>query len=210
MGWDHGGNPAAQQQAVRTSLALLMLSAGVPLVTGGSEFDRTQHGNNNPYNLDTPVNWFDWSLAAANARLLTFTRRLLRFRGAHPALRPAAFFTGTPREGREIKDITWLRDDGQEIDGAYFEDPGNHFLAWQLDAGDPTTRIYVAYNGWVSPIAATLPSLPADEAWWLAIDTSANAVGFDNARESGSETPISGSVQVDGRAVAVAIARRRG
>ena len=213
MGWDHGGNPAAQQQAVRTSLALLMLSAGVPMVTGGSEFDRTQHGNNNPYNLDTSVNWLDWSLATANAGLLTFTRRLLRFRGAHPALRPAAFFTGKPREGRDIKDITWLRDDGQEIDAAYFEDPGNHFLAWQLDgtdAGDPATRLYIAYNGWVSPIAATLPNLPDDEAWWLAIDTSANAVGFDNAHEGGTETPITGSLQVDGRAVAVAIARRRG
>ncbi|MBE7190585.1 alpha-amylase family glycosyl hydrolase, partial [Jatrophihabitans endophyticus] len=53
MGWDHGGNVAAQHQAARTSLALLALSAGVPLITGGSEFHRTQRGNNNAYNLDT-------------------------------------------------------------------------------------------------------------------------------------------------------------
>ena len=211
MGWDHGGNLVAQQQAVRTSLALLVLSAGVPMFTGGSEFGRTQHGNNNAYNLDTPANWLDWSLATTNAGLLTFTRRLLRFRGANPALRPAAFFTGTPREGRDIKDITWLRDDGQEIDGAYFEDPGNHFLAWQLDGvsgRDPATRLYVAYNGWVSPIAATLPVLPADEAWGLAIDTSARAADFDNAHEDGTEAPLAGTPLVDGRAIVVAIARR--
>lgn len=207
MGWDHGGDPAAQQQAMRTSLALLMLSAGVPMLTGGSEFGRTQHGNNNAYNLDTIVNWLDWSLASANAGLVSFTRRLLRFRGAHTALRPAAFFTGAPGDGRDIKDITWLRDDGQEIDGAYFGDAGNHFLAWQLDgvsAGDPATRIYVAYNGWVSPIPATLPTLPDGEAWWLALDTSAKASG------NGEEAPIQGPISVDGRSVLVAIAKRGG
>ena len=212
MGWDHGGNVAAQLQAQRTSLALLVLAAGVPMLTGGSEFGRTQHGNNNPYNLDTAVNWLDWSLATANAGLVTFTRRLLRFRGAHEALRPAKFFTGAPSEGRDIKDITWLRDDGHEIDADYFQDAGNHFLAWQLDGGvgAAATRLYVAYNGWVSPIAATLPLLPEGEAWSLAIDTSVNAVGFDNAHASGAEMPITGSLSVDGRSVVVAIARRRG
>ncbi|MCX8254041.1 Isoamylase [Beijerinckiaceae bacterium RH AL1] len=209
MGWDHGGDRAAQLQAQRTSLALLMLSAGVPLMTGGSELGRTQHGNNNPYNLDTSVNWLDWSLATSNAALLTFTRRLLHLRGAHEALRPAAFFTGAPRSGRAIKDITWLRDDGQEIDADYFEDAGNHFLAWQLDGleGDPASRLYVAYNGWVSPIAATLPTLPAGESWSLALDTSAKAASFDNAYESGSEPPLSGNISVEGRSVVVAVAR---
>ena len=204
MGWDHGSDSVAQQQAVRTSLALLMLSAGVPMMSGGTEFNRTQHGNNNAYNLDTPVNWLDWSLAVANAGLLLFTRRLLHFRRAHPALRPAAFLTGEPREGCDIKDITWLRNNGQEIDTSYFEDPGDHFIAWQLDSGpdDTATRIYVAYNGWVDPIEARLPALPAREGWVVAINTS-------DPLEMCPETPVDNEiVTVAGRSVVAAIARQ--
>jgi len=49
--WDQGGDPARQRQAARTGLALLMLSAGVPMITGGDEMLRSLRCNNNPYNL---------------------------------------------------------------------------------------------------------------------------------------------------------------
>ena len=209
MGWDHGGDVCAQQQAVRTSLALLAVSAGVPLITGGSEFHRTQHGNNNAYNLDTVASWLDWSLAQTHASHLAFTRKLLHFRRAHPALRPADFFTG--RVGKSgIKDVTWLRDDGAKMDSAYFEDAGNQFVAWQIDgapAGDPAGRLYIAYNGWTAPIRATLPLLPDGERWHLAVDTAAAAIAWENAHEAGAETPILGMPTVDGRSLIVAIAK---
>jgi isoamylase len=50
MSWDQGGDGSQQIQAVRTALAILALCAGTPMLTGGSEFYRTQHANNNPYN----------------------------------------------------------------------------------------------------------------------------------------------------------------
>ena len=40
-----------------------MLSAGVPMFTGGDEMYRTQFGNNNPYNLDSDKNYLDWEEA---------------------------------------------------------------------------------------------------------------------------------------------------
>ena len=107
MGWDHGGDPVQQMQAVRTGLALLILSAGTPMMSGGSEFYRTQFGNNNPYNLDTSANWLDWQAGAQQAALTSYTRNLLQFRRAHPCLRPANFFTGTDRNGNGLKDLTW-------------------------------------------------------------------------------------------------------
>ncbi|HSO31870.1 MAG TPA: alpha-amylase family glycosyl hydrolase, partial [Labilithrix sp.] len=61
--WDHGGDQAAQRQAVRTGLALLMVSSGVPMITGGDELHRTLRCNNNGYNLDSPANWIDWKAA---------------------------------------------------------------------------------------------------------------------------------------------------
>ena len=38
-----------------------MLSAGVPMITGGDEALRTQFGNNNAYNLDSSANWLFWT-----------------------------------------------------------------------------------------------------------------------------------------------------
>jgi glycogen operon protein len=38
MCWDHGGDAAQQKQAVRTGLAILLLSSGTPMITGERNF----------------------------------------------------------------------------------------------------------------------------------------------------------------------------
>lgn len=105
MCWGHGGDPVQQLQAVRTSLALLLLSAGVPMLLGGSEMNRTQYGNNNPYSLDTSANWVDWNLLVSQAALAGIVKGLCQFRSAHPCLRPSGFFTGNPGAAG-LKDLT--------------------------------------------------------------------------------------------------------
>ena len=60
----------ARQQ--RNFLATLMLSQGVPMISHGDEFGRTQQGNNNAYCQDNELSWIDW--ANADADLLEFTR----------------------------------------------------------------------------------------------------------------------------------------
>lgn len=89
--WDQGGDGTAQRQATRTGLALLMVSASVPMITGGDEFYRTQFGNNNPYNLDSEANYLNPADAQTNQHHFMFTKRLLAFRRAHAALRPEEF-----------------------------------------------------------------------------------------------------------------------
>jgi glycogen operon protein len=129
MCWDQGGDAVLQRQADRTGLALLLLSAGVPLITGGTEIYRTQFGNNNAFNIDTIANWLDWSTAQAEAAVTNYVRLLLQFRLAHPALRPADFFTGQDNNENGLKDLTWYRDNGAEVDSQYFADASKHFLA---------------------------------------------------------------------------------
>lgn len=211
MGWDHGGVLADQKQAERTSLALLVLSAGVPMLTGGSELRRTIRGNNNPYNLDTVANWLDWSQQTSEADMVLFVKRLLQFRSAHPALRPFDFFTGQDLSGTGAKDLTWYRDDGGEVDINYFNDPNRHFLAYALDgvvAKDSANRIYVAYNGWVDPVRGTLPPLRWGTRWYQVADTSAGAAGYGYFREPGAEAAFDAdAVSVAGRSVMIFIAR---
>ena len=60
----------ARQQ--RNFLTTLLLSQGVPMLLGGDEIGRTQHGNNNGYCQDNEISWFDWE--HADEDLLQFTR----------------------------------------------------------------------------------------------------------------------------------------
>jgi glycogen operon protein len=172
--WDQNGDGPMQRRAVRTGLALLAVSVGVPMITGGDEIARSVRCNDNPYNLDSPGNWLDWSALANQSALFTFAARLFAFRSAHPALRPRAYRTGTDPDGNGLKDVTWLRADAAEIDAAYANDRASAFLGFRVDgeaAGDSVRSIYVAINGG-APLGVTLPPEAPGKAWYRAADTS--------------------------------------
>lgn len=162
--WDHGGDPIAQRQAARTGLALLALSQGVPMITGGDERLRSQRCNNNAYNLDSPATWLEWS--APEPSFTTFTRRLFAFRAAHPALRHADWI--------EPSQVSWRDAAGSVAGAGYMDDASKPVLAWRLDGtalGDPSPALYVIYNRGSTAIAATLPSPPTGTAWYRVADT---------------------------------------
>ncbi len=52
---------AIRSRQVRNLLTTLMVSQGVPMILGGDEFLRTQHGNNNAWCQDNPMSWLDWT-----------------------------------------------------------------------------------------------------------------------------------------------------
>src|SRR6185437_8851640 len=114
-----------RERQKRNFLATLLLSQGVPMIGGGSEIDRDQHGNNNAYCQDNEISWYDWNLDDRRRALLNFTRRLIELRKDHPNLRRRKFFQDRPIDpvhrkdrdvgGRHLKDIAWYRPDGQEM-----------------------------------------------------------------------------------------------
>jgi glycogen operon protein len=197
--WDQGGDAGAQRKAARNGMALLMLSAGVPMITGGDEYLRGLRCNNNPYNLDSPANW----LTFTPGDFTTFTTRFAAFRAAHPALRPASFYAASQ--------LQWYTPAGAAPDAAYWNNPDNHALAWRLDGpalGDPAPALYVAYNGWSGDVTFTLPAPPAGRQWYRVTDTSAWAEGPDQVRPPGAEDALGGSTYVlGGRAVLLLIAK---
>jgi isoamylase len=126
---------AIRERQVRNFLATLFLSQGVPMLCGGDEFGRTQHGNNNAYCQDNPISWFDWSHDERGKALLDFTRRLVKFRQSQPVLRRRRFFHGRHIRGSDVKDLTWFRPDGEEMTDADWHDARARALALRL-AGD--------------------------------------------------------------------------
>lgn len=213
ISWDQGGAASAQRQAARTGMAFQMLSAGVPMLTGGDEMLRTQFGNNNTYNLDSAANWLLWTLDAQDTDFKTYTQRLIAFRKAHPALRPLNFYAGNDGNGNVMEQLRWFKPDGGVADAAYFNGSANHALAWRIDGsefGDPASAIYVAYNGWSGLVNFTLPWPGAGKQWYRVTDTSAWNEGANTVAAPGSEALIGGewtSYGLQGRALLVLIAK---
>ncbi len=211
--WNQGGIVADQRRAARTGLALLMLSAGTPMITGGDEALRTQFGNNNVYNLDSPANWLYWTRDAVETNFETFTRRLIAFRKAHPALRPPNFYAGGDTNGNAMEQLRWFKPDGAQADAAYFNGSGNHAIAWRIDGsefGDPSPALYVAYNGWSGNVDFRLPWPGAGRQWYRVTDTATWNDGPNTFAAPSSETALGGENTVYGlqaRSVLLLIAR---
>ncbi len=190
LSWDQGADAARQRQAWRTGLALLLLSAGAPMITGGDELYRTQHCNNNAYNLDASTNWLDWALASTEPALTTFAAELLRFRRAHVALRPIDWPRPEDPDGNGLGGWVFLTDQGVSTSEAYLDDPGNRFLGWRVDgeaAGDDARSILVLYNGHTEAIVATLPAAATNHVWSLVLDTGASSGVVNNIHAPGDE-----------------------
>ncbi|MBV9603087.1 MAG: glycogen debranching protein GlgX [Chloroflexi bacterium] len=116
----------------RSLLATLFLSQGVPMLLGGDEMGRTQQGNNNAYCQDNAISWFDWNLNDQQRELLAFTRGLIAFRAEHPILRRRRYFEGLFLPGADIKDLTWFKLDGTEIQDEDWTDGEMRWLAMRL------------------------------------------------------------------------------
>ncbi len=199
--WDQGGDAYAQRRAIRTGLAFMMLSGGVPMITGGDEMLRSLNGNNNPYNLDSSANWLNWTLDTNATNQKTFATRLIAFRKAHPALRPANFYSSVDNNGNVMEQLRWFKPDGGVADAAYFNSSSNHAIAWRIDGsefGDSASALYMAYNGWSGQVNFRLPWPGAGKSWYRVTDTATWNDGANTMVAPGSEAFIGGENTVYG------------
>ncbi|WP_369217630.1 glycogen debranching protein GlgX [Streptomyces flavofungini] len=107
---------ALRERQMRNFIATLMLSQGVPMLSHGDEFARTQGGNNNAYCQDNEVAWVRWP--EGESSLLAFTRAMAMLRRDHPVFRRRRFFHGRPVQGTrdELSDIAWFTPEGEEME----------------------------------------------------------------------------------------------
>jgi glycogen operon protein len=185
--WDQNGATAAQRAAARVGFALLMLSAGTPLMTGGDEYLRSLRCNNNPYNDDSIANWLNYSWTSDQSNFNAFVQGMIAFRKAHAALRPLNFYSSAQ--------LAWWTPAGTTPDAAYFNNGINHAIAYQFSGsalGDSYASIYVAYNAWSGSVNFTLPPPSPGTNWYRVTDTCSWAEGPNQVRAPGAEDSIGG------------------
>ncbi len=185
---------AGRARHVRSLLATLMLSQGVPMITAGDELGKSQRGNNNAYCQDNAISWMDWELGDAERELLEFSSAILKLRRDHPVFRRRTYFRGEHHAsaggGTSLKDISWVRQDGEEMKGVDWNDPDRRTVglllggdavgerdatgAWTVD----DTFLLILHSD-VAPISFTLPRGSNDGPWEIIVDTRTAKVPAD-------------------------------
>lgn len=120
LSWNCGVEGETDDRAVldlrlrmqKNFLTTLFLSIGLPMMTAGDEFGRTQRGNNNAYCQNNDTYWIDWRLADEFEPLQRFCRELIGFRKANPAFSRCEYFTGDA-ENNGRADIEWFDSSGK-------------------------------------------------------------------------------------------------
>jgi isoamylase len=166
----------------RNVMATLLLSVGVPMISGGDEIGRTQGGNNNAYCQDNEVSWTSWEITPERRDFLDFTRRLIQIWKDHPVLRRRKFFQGRRIRGADVSDIAWLDPSGREMTDQTWNSPDVRCLGVRLngDAIDEVDErggrivsdtLLLILNAGEGPVAFTLPATAPEERWETLIDT---------------------------------------
>ena len=150
---------ASRQKAMRNLLGTLLLSAGIPMLTAGDEFGRSQRGNNNAYCHDSELTWIDWTREQSETDLFEVSQLLIRLRRENPALRPAHF----GRFGETVPSATqmdWYNKEGLSMSEEDWGSPAERTLQY-LAASTPEyeefNRILLIVHGLEEDITVTLP-----------------------------------------------------
>ncbi|MDX1657695.1 MAG: glycogen debranching protein GlgX [Nitriliruptorales bacterium] len=204
----------ARQQ--RNFLVTLFLSQGVPMLLGGDEIGRTQHGNNNAYCQDNELSWFRWD--EADDDLLEFTRGLIRLRHEHPIFRRKKWFEGIDIHGEGVSDIDWLTPEGEEMSHDDWQNSYAKSLQIYLNGqaipsldhrGHAVTddSFLALFNAHDEPLEFTLPEASWAGHWEVVLDT------WESVLRAANEPEIlvaGGTRKVGGRAIVLLRAVERG
>ncbi|MET1052603.1 MAG: glycogen debranching protein GlgX [Mycetocola sp.] len=148
-----------RRKAMRNLLGTLLLSAGVPMLTAGDEYGRTQRGNNNAYCHDSELTWLSFPVDKWQHNLLAHARRLTQLRRENPALRPVRF----GRTGETVpsaSQMDWYDQSGGTMSDDDWTGASNRTLQY-VAASTPEVeefnRILLIIHGVESPVTVTLP-----------------------------------------------------
>lgn len=151
---------AVRLRQIKNFILTLAVSRGVPMLLGGDEFRRTQHGNNNCYCQDNETSWIDWSLLDKSNEIFRFTANMLRLRRRNPVLSRDMFYTDEA--------IRWFGPSGRPPD---WSDPRQKCLACRI-TGQEDSDLFLMFNADAVAIGFRVPIPSGKTRWHRTADTS--------------------------------------
>jgi len=194
-----------RRRRIRNFLTTLFLSQGVPMLLGGDEIGRTQLGNNNAWCQDNEISWFDWE--HADHDLLTFARRLIALRRAHPVFRRQSFLEGREVVGSGLPDAAWFRTDGRRMAQRDWQQADGHRLCVFMNGQEiPSLTVHgerivddsflLLFNAHHEPCEFVLPPVRYGRRWVLELST-------EDPDAAPVEHPARARVSVESRSILV-------
>ncbi len=175
---DDEGIRAVRRKAARNLMGTQLLSAGIPMLTAGDEYGRTQSGNNNAYCHDDELTWYRWDWDERQRDLVAVTAELVRLRRENPALRPVRF----ARFGETVpgaSQMDWYDAGGETMDAEDWDSPENRTLQY-LAASTPEfeefNRILLVVHGLETDTQVTLPGHEGVDGYTLLWDSADETV----------------------------------
>ena len=152
---------AMKRQMMRNFFTAMMISHGTPMILGGDEWMRTQHGNNNAYSsgADNSFNWHQWGTwqqDAERVRMHDFVRGVIELRRQNRhAFAPLAYDEGAPfawKSPANDDNVDW---GGKALMQHYYD-----------SSAGPELLVMINMNRW--PVDFTLPE---GRTWMRLVDT---------------------------------------
>lgn len=175
-----------REKQKRNFMATLLLSVGVPMISGGDEICRTQQGNNNTYCQDNELSWYDWDYLEKNRDFFHFVCQLIAFRKQQPLLQRRKFFSGNllTEDNQEASDIVWFNTHGDIIKDSDWQNPHHKVMGILMNGAvdnefDDEGNLLVGdsllmlINAHYEPVPFKLPNFLGKSQWKLEIDTAA-------------------------------------
>jgi len=205
--WNSDNNQTLRRQRLRNFWVYQFFSRGVPMIVWGDEFGRTQNGNNNPYNIDSPATWSNYYMintdsphtvstgisgeayhnnlgtdgkADGQNNLFKFATFVMNVRKNSPSLRQANY----------TMPIYFAKADGS----GGFSATSDRAVRIHIDGstvGDADYLLFV--NMWTSTVNFTAPAADSGRVWKRIIDTSSWAESNDNYWNDASAWTLSGT-----------------
>ena len=173
-----------RQTQIRNMFTTLLVSQGIPMISGGDEVGRTQQGNNNAYCQDNEISWTNWDLDETKRDLHDFVQKLIHLRLNHPVLHRRRFFTGREPDDdlSVIPQVEWFDHTGEIMDLEDWQNAHASSVMVFLNGADipesdwfgnpmVDNNFIMIFNAHYEPIVFNLPDENYGKKWQLIIDT---------------------------------------
>ncbi|MDO5417857.1 MAG: alpha-amylase [Lachnospiraceae bacterium] len=168
-----------RKKLLRNSFLLTFLSQGTPLLLSGDEFGNSKRGNNNSYCQDNEISWLNWKQTTTNPDILEFARAVIQFRKDHPVFRMPEEPKGLDYKSCGQPDVSYHGVKAWCPEFENFRRQLGIFYCGQYGQkadGTPDDYFFVAYNMHWEPHEFSLPNLPKELWWHVAMNTDAKEV----------------------------------
>ncbi len=195
---------------IKNFFASLLLSQGVPMISAGDEFRRTQNGNNNAYCQDNDISWINWEMVEKNHELVRFCRSLIEFRRNQPTVRRQQFLTGIVDGVNGWADVSWYNQVGTAIDWHSDELPIICLLAAPTKSEEDPQHVghdvLIMMNPCNEACRFMIPTISKFKTWRLFIDTSRKSPKDIYPDLNGPQLPAHGTHNLPLKSLAVYVA----